>query len=139
MLTFTYSGAATGVDGASLGSYFSAFDTYINGVAVSTTPAQAGTGFADALPADLFRVGRGLTADYAGLISINQIAIYDSEKTSGEVTSIYNSGATQDLTSTSPSHLYEFGSSITTVTDTIGNADLTAFNLVSSDIVTDAP
>ena len=82
MLTFTYSGAATGVDGASLGSYFSAFDTYINGVAVSTTPAQAGSGFADALPGDLFRIGRGLTADYAGVLSVNQLAIYDSEKTS---------------------------------------------------------
>ena len=139
MLTFTYSGAATGVDGSSLGSYFNAFNTYINGSLVGTTPAQAGSGFADALPGDLFRIGRGLTTDYAGLLSVNQIAIYDSEKTSGEVTSIYNSGATQDLTSTSPAHLYEFGSSITTVSDSIGNADLTAYNLTASDIVTDAP
>ena len=54
-------------------------------------------------------------------------------------TSIYNSGVTQDLTSTSPAHLYEFGSSITTVSDSIGSADLTAYNLVSSDVVTDAP
>ena len=87
----------------------------------------------------MYRIGRGLTGDYAGLLSINQLAIYDSEKGSSDVTSIYNSGVTQDLTSTSPAHLYEFGSSITTVSDSIGSADLTAYNLTSSDAVTDAP
>jgi hypothetical protein len=139
MLTFTYSGASTGVYAPSLSSYFAAFDTYINGVAISTQPAQAGNGFSNDLPSDLYRIGRGLNGNYAGLLSINQLAIYDSEKTSGEVTSIYDSGATQDLTSTSPAHLYEFGSSITTVSDSIGNADLTGYNFASSDIVTDAP
>ena len=79
MLTFTYSGASTGVYGPSLGNYFDAFDTYINGVAVSTQPAQIGNGYSNDLPGDLFRIGRGLTADYAGVLSINQVAIYDSE------------------------------------------------------------
>jgi hypothetical protein len=141
MLTFTYSGASTGVYAPSLSSYFDAFNTYIDGALVTTTPAQQGNGFSNDLPSDLYRVGRGVTSNYAGLLSMNQLAIWDSEKTSSEVTSIYNSGSTQDLSllSPAPAHYYEVESSVTTITDLIGNADLTAYNFSNTDLVTDTP
>ena len=112
----------------------------INGVVVSTQPSQAGNGFSNDLPSDLYRVGRGLTGEYAGLTVINQLAIFDTDESSN-ISTLYNSGVTQDLSllSPAPAHYYEIDSSITTITDISGNADLTGYNFANTDLVTDTP
>jgi hypothetical protein len=38
-----------------------------------------------------------------------------------------------------PAHYYEIETSVTTITDIIGSADLTGYNFVSGDLVTDTP
>jgi len=38
-----------------------------------------------------------------------------------------------------PDHYYEIESSITTISDIIGNANLTGYNFVTGDLVTDTP
>ena len=68
------------------------------------------------------------------------MAIWGSDQTANLAT-IYNSGATQDLSqlTTAPTHYYEIESSITTISDVVGNADLTGYNFSPSDLVTDTP
>ena len=71
---------------------------------------------------------------------INQVAIWSSDESSN-LSDIYNSGATQDLSllASAPDHYYEIESSTTTITDVTGSADLTGYNFTSTDLVTDTP
>jgi hypothetical protein len=57
------------------------------------------------------------------------------------IATIYNGGATQDLSqlATTPAHYYEIETSVTTITDIDGNADLTGYNFSNTDLVTDTP
>jgi hypothetical protein len=43
------------------------------------------------------------------------------------------------LLATTPAHYYEIETSVTTVTDVEGNADLTGYNFSNTDLVTDTP
>ena len=54
---------------------------------------------------------------------------------------VYNGGATMDLTGlgTPPDHYYEIENSVTTIEDLTGNADLTGYNFLITDLVTDVP
>jgi len=71
---------------------------------------------------------------------MNQIAIWDTDQ-SANVSDIYNSGSTQNLSdlTTAPTHYYEIETSVTTITDIEGNADLTGYNFVNSNLVTNTP
>ena len=71
---------------------------------------------------------------------INQVAIWNSNQ-SANLAAIYNGGATQDMSllSAAPSHLYDIETSVTTVADSIGSANLTGYNFTNSDLVTDVP
>ena len=90
---------------------------------------------------NIFRIGRASNVhnNYFGGI-INQVAIWDTDETANLAT-IYNSGATQDLSqlTSAPAHYYEIESSVTTVSDISGNADLTGYNFNTNDLVTDTP
>ncbi len=70
----------------------------------------------------------------------NAIEISDTDE-SLNLSTIYNSGATHNLSllATSPSHYYEIGSSVTSISDISGNADLTAYNFNANNLVTDTP
>ena len=142
----TFDGGTTGVDVNQSGAYYGRFNIYVDGVAkfkigVATNGGYDGV-ISGANPSDnIFRIGRASNVHnnyYGGII--NQIAIWNSDQTSNLAT-IYNSGATQDLSqlTTAPAHYYEIETSVTTITDIEGSADLTGYNFISSDLVSDVP
>ena len=142
----TFDGGTTGVDSNLSTDYYSRFDIYIDGVLKSNVGVASNSGYDGAIsganPSDnIFRIGRASNVHnnyYGGII--NQVAIWNSDETAN-LSTIYNSGATQDLSSltSTPSHYYEIESSITTVTDVSGSADLTGYNFSASDLVSDTP
>ena len=145
-LVVTFDGGTTGVLSGDINSYYSRFKIYVNGVQKPASGSHSNYGYSGALNGNntsnnIFRIGRDNNAynNYAETV-INQVAIWDSAM-DADVTALWNSGVAQDLTSfsTVPSHLYNVESSILTVSDEIGNADLTGYNFVSGDLVTDAP
>ena len=142
----TFDGGTTGVDSNLSQTDYSRFDIYIDGVLKSNVGVASNSGYDGAIsganPSDnIFRIGRASNVHnnyYGGII--NQVAIWNSDETAN-LSTIYNSGATQDLSSltSTPSHYYEIESSITTVTDVSGSADLTGYNFSASDLVSDTP
>ena len=142
----TFDGGTTGSVPADSSDYYSRFDIYVDGVLKSNVGVASNSGYDGAIsganPSDnIFRIGRASNVHnnyYGGII--NQVAIWNSDETAN-LSTIYNSGATQDLSSltSTPSHYYEIESSITTVTDVSGSADLTGYNFSASDLVSDTP
>ena len=142
----TFDGGTTGSVPADASNYYSRFNVYIDGVLKSNIGVASGGGYDGAIsganPSDnIFRVGRASNVHnnyYDG--TINQIAIWDTNQ-AANVSTIYNSGVTQDLSqlATAPSHYYEIETSVTTITDIEGNADLTGYNFVASNLVTNTP
>ena len=126
--------------------YYSRFDIYVDGVLKSNIGVASGSGYdgviSGANPSDnIYRIGRASNVHnnyYGGII--NQVAIWNSDETAN-LSTIYNSGSVQDLSSltSAPSHYYEIESSITTVTDVSGSSDLTGYNFSASDLVSDTP
>ena len=140
----TFDGGTTGSVPADSSDYYSRFTIAVDGVVKSAIGVASGGGFDGALsganPSDnIYRFGRASNVhnNYSGSV-INQMAIWNSDQ-SANLASIYNGGATQDLTSLSPAHYYEIGSSTTSIVDLAGSADLVGYNFSASDIVTDAP
>ena len=135
----TYSGANTLIANGGA----TAFSMFINGVNGTSQLQQTGGGFSANIPADKFRLGRLLGATTSQYLSdgiVNQVAIFNTDE-SANIATIYNSGATQDLSllSSAPVHYYEMENSVTTIPDIIGSADLTGFNFNNVDLVTDTP
>ena len=142
----TFDGGTTGVDPNLSSDYYSRFNIYIDGVLKSNIGVASNSGYDGAIsganPSDnIFRIGRASNVhnNYFGG-NINQIAIWDTNQDTN-VSTIYNSGATQDLSllSTAPTHYYEIETSVTTITDIEGNADLTGYNFVSANLVNNTP
>ena len=142
----TFDGGTTGSVASASASYYSRFKIYIDGVLQTPIGVASGSGYDGVLSGavvsdNIFRIGRAnnIHNNYYGGI-INQVAIWNSNQTAN-VATIYNSGATQDLSllSSAPSHYYEIETSVTTITDSIGSADLTGYNFAASDLVTDTP
>ena len=135
----TYDGRVTGNVAGDVGTYFGGFTFSINGLNAVTGIAHQGNGWGGSIVADKFKIGNLGTGNYfKGMM--HQVAIWDTDESSN-LAAIYNSGATQDLSalSSSPAHIYEMGSSITTVTDLVGSANLTPFGFTIASVVTDAP
>jgi hypothetical protein len=142
----TFDGGTTGVLSGSSTAYYSRFNIYIDGVLQSPIGVASNYGYdgviSGANPSDnIFRIGRASNVHnnyYDG--TINQIAIWDTDETSN-VSTIYNSGNTQDLSllASAPSNYYEIETSVTTITDVSGNADLTGYNFVAANLVTNTP
>ena len=142
----TFDGGTTGSVPADSSDYYSRFAIYIDGVLKTTVGVASGNGYDGAIsganPSDnIFRIGRASNVHnnyYGGVI--NQVGIWNSDETAN-VATIYNSGATQDLSqlTSSPAHYYEIETSVVTISDSIGNANLTGYNFASSDLISDTP
>ena len=142
----TFDGGTTGSVPADSADYYSRFDVYVDGVLQSNVGVASGNGYdgviSGANPSDnIFRIGRASNVHnnyYGGII--NQVAIWDTDETANLAT-IYNSGATQNLSllTSAPTNYYEIETSVTTITDIEGNADLTGYNFSNTDLVTDTP
>ena len=145
-LVITFDGGTTGANQADLSDYYSRFSIAVDGSVVSQVGSHLNNGYdgviSGANPSDhIYRIGRASNIHnnyYDGII--NQVAIWDTDETAN-ISAIYNSGVTQDLSllASAPSHYYEIGNSVTTITDTVGSANLTSYNFTSSDLVTDTP
>ena len=142
----TFDGGTTGVDSNLSADYYSRFNIYIDGVLKTPVGVASNNGYDGAIsganPSDnIFRIGRASNVhnNYFGGI-INQVAIWDTDQTAN-VSTIYNSGATQNLSSltTAPANYYEIETSVTTITDIEGSANLTGYNFSNTDLVTDTP
>ena len=142
----TFDGGTTGSVPAESSDYYSRFNIYIDGVSKSSIGVASGSGYdgviSGANPSDnIYRIGRASNVHnnyYDG--TMNQIAIWDTDQTAN-VSTIYNSGVTQDLSqlTTAPTHYYEIETSVTTITDIEGNADLTGYNFVGANLVSNTP
>ena len=142
----TFDGGTTGSVAADSSDYYSRFSIYVDGVAQTAIGVATGGGYdgviSGANPSDnIFRVGRASNVHnnyYGG--TMNQIAIWDTDESSN-VSTIYNGGATQDLSllTSAPAHYYEIETSVTTLTDLGGNADLTGYNFVNANLVSNTP
>ena len=138
-IMITYDGGTTGSTAADISDYFSRFSFSVNGANGINTVTNLSSGYSGSIVADRFKIGNlGNINYFKG--SMHQIAIWDTDESSNLAT-IYNSGATQDLSTlaSAPAHIYELGSSISTISDSVGSADLTAFGFTAASIVTDAP
>ena len=136
----TYDGGTTGASSGDISDYYSRFKIYIDGSLQSTSNAHANYGYSSGIDPDNYRIGRFASGNYMKDIKINQVAVWSSDQ-SANISTIYNSGNTQDLSllTTAPDHYYEIESSVTTVQDLIGNAHFVGYNFSSSDLVTDTP
>jgi len=143
----TFDGGTTGNDPLDSALYYGRFSMVVDGVTLSPIGVASNSGYTDVISGTagqyggLYRIGKASNVHnnhFGGVI--NQVAIWDTDQTANAAT-IYNSGATQDLSllGDAPDHVYEIGSSVTTITDSTGSADLTGYNLALSDIVTDSP
>ena len=142
----TFDGGYTGSIPADSATYYGEFKIYVDGVLKTPIGVASNGGYSGVISGsdpsnNIFRIGRASNVHnnyYGGII--NQVAIWDTNQDSN-VSTIYNSGATQDLSllATTPAHYYEIETSVTTVTDTEGNADLTGYNFSNTDLVTDTP
>jgi hypothetical protein len=142
----TFDGGTTGSVPTESSDYYSRFNIYVDGVLKTAIGVASGSGYDGALsganPSDnIFRIGRASNVhnNYFGGI-INQVAIWDTDE-SANVATIYNSGATQDLSglTSAPEHYYEIETSVTAISDISGSANLTGYNFINSDLITDTP
>ena len=142
----TFDGGTTGSVPTDASDYYSRFGIYVDGVLQTAIGVASGGGFDGALsgsnPSDnIYRIGRASNVhnNYTDAV-INQLGIWATDQTANLAT-IYNSGATQDLSllASPPVNYYEIETSVTSIPDLIGSADLTGYNFTSSDLVTDTP
>ena len=145
-IMITFDGGTTGVVANDTADYYSRFNIYVDGVLKSNIGVASNNGYDGAIsganPSDnIFRIGRASNVhnNYFGG-AINQVAIWDTDETAN-LSTIYNSGATQNLSllTSAPTHYYEVETSVTTISDIEGNADLTGYNFSNTDLVTDTP
>ena len=142
----TFDGGTTGSVAASSSDYYSRFNIYVDGTLKSNIGVATGGGYDGVIsgsnPSDnIFRIGRASNVHNNYLDgTMNSIAIWNSDQ-SANVSDIYNSGSTHDLSllTTAPTHYYEIETSVTTITDIEGSADLTGYNFVNANLVTNTP
>ena len=130
----------TGADTINANGGGSAFGFKINGANGISQLQAGGAGYSGAIVDETFKIGSHNSANFLKGASVHQVAIWDSDQ-SANLATIYNSGATQDLSllTPAPAHIIQPTSSVTTITDSVGNADFTAFGFTGSSLVTDAP
>jgi hypothetical protein len=138
----TYDGGSTGSSSASMSSYYSRFKIFIDGVQQSTSNSHSNYGYTGSIDPDNLRIGRFSSGNYMRDARVDEVAIWGSDQ-SGNISDIYNSGATHDLDllTTSPDHWWRMGDGDTfpTIQDNVGTAHFVMYNSAASRIVTDAP
>ena len=143
-LVITYDGGTTGASSGSLSTYYGRFNFYINGVLVSTSNSHQNFGYSGSIKDEIFQIGKkGTGTNYIrNNGKVDEVAIWSSDQSSN-ISSIYNSGNTFDLSTlaAAPVHWWRMGDGDTypTIQDNIGNADFTMTNMTSADIVNDTP
>jgi hypothetical protein len=132
----TYSGADTiNANGGG-----AAFTFKINGANGISQIQAGGAGYSGSILDETFKVGSHNSVNYLKGATVHQVAIWDSDQ-SANLATIYNSGATQDLSllTPAPAHILQPTNSVTTISDSVGSADLTGFGFTAAALVTDAP
>jgi hypothetical protein len=142
----TFDGGTTGVDPASSGAYYGRFNIFVDGVNKFKIGVASNNGFDGVMSGanssdNIFRFGKANNVHnnyFDGIM--NQMAIWNSDQTAS-VSTIYNSGATQDLSllSSAPAHYYEIETGVTSITDIAGSANLTGYNFIAANLVSDTP
>jgi hypothetical protein len=142
----TFDGGTTGNVPADSSDYYSRFNIYVDGVAKTPIGVASGSGFDGVMSGanssdNIFRFGKANNVHnnyFDGIM--NQMAIWNSDQ-SANVSTIYNSGATQDLSqlASAPAHYYEIETGVITITDIAGSANLTGYNFIAANLVSDTP
>jgi len=141
----TYDGGTTGASSGNLSNFYSRFKVFIDGVDITLGGlwTHNNFGYSGGIDADNFRVGRYASGNYLQSgCKIDELSIWNSDQSSN-VSSIYNSGNTFDLTTlgTSPTHWWRMGDGDTypTLQDQVGSAHFVMYNMTVADIVSDVP
>lgn len=141
-ILLSYDGGSTGSSSASMSDYYSRFKIFIDGVQQSTSNSHSNYGYTGGIDPDNLRIGRFSSGNYMRDARVDEVAIWGSDQ-SGNISDIYNSGATHDLDllTTSPDHWWRMGDGDTfpTIQDNVGSAHFVMYNSAASRIVTDAP
>ena len=144
-IMITYDGGTTGSSSGSLSNYYSRFTIFIDGVDVTSAGAWSHNnfGWSSSIDPDNLRVGRFSSGNYMrDNCRVDELAIWSSDQ-SANISDIYNSGTTHDLSelTASPDHWWRMGDgdNFPTIQDNVGNADFVMYNMTVADIVTDAP
>jgi hypothetical protein len=133
MITLTYDGSSN-ASGVKL--YFDA--TEITTTATNLDDLTAGGATTNNLHFGIARNGTG--SDFDG--KMNQVSVFNTELSSGDITSYYNSGDPVDLSGeTGITNYWAFGNGDTypTLTDSVGSNNGTMTNMNPANIVGDAP
>ena len=114
---------------------------YINGSLSSTTSFASGTYVAMENSSQTFQIGRYFNGAQYFAGNMDEVAIFNSELSASDITSIYNSGVPNDITSLSPLSWWRCGDNDTapTLTDNgSGGNDgtMTNFSTFSTDVPT---
>ena len=139
----TYDGGTTGASSGDISDYYSRFKIFIAGSQQTTSNSHGNYGWSGAISGQNLRVGRFSSGNYMrDNFRLDEVAIWDSDQ-SGNISDIYNSGSTRDLSdlSTPPNHWWRMGDGDTypNIQDNVGTADFVMYNMTAADIVTDAP
>lgn len=142
-ILITYDGGTTGASSGDISSYYSRFNIYVDGSSQTTTNSHVNYGYSAGVDPDNLRIGRYSSGNYMrDNARVDECAIWGSDQ-SANISDIYNSGQTQDLStlSTAPDHWWRMGDGDTysTIQDNIGTAHFVMYNMTAADIVTDAP
>ena len=140
----SYDGGTTGASSGDINSYYGRFKIYIDGSLETTTNSNNNFGWSSAIDADNFRLGRFTSGNYMRDCRVDELAIWDSDQSSN-VSDIYNSGSTFDLStlSSQPDHWWRMGDGDTYPnlqdSGTAANCTFVMYNMTSADIVSDTP
>ncbi len=140
----SYDGGTTGASSGDINSYYGRFKIYIDGSLETTTNSNNNFGWSSAIDADNFRLGRFTSGNYMRDCRVDELAIWDSDQSSN-VSDIYNSGSTFDLSTLSnqPLHWWRMGDGDTYPnlqdSGTAANCTFVMYNMTSADIVSDTP
>tara|TARA_R110002051_G_scaffold834_2_gene4027 strand:+ start:1492 stop:2775 length:1284 start_codon:yes stop_codon:yes gene_type:complete len=142
-ILMSYDGGTTGASSGDISNYYNRFKVFIGGSQQTTSDSHSNYGWSSAISGQNLRVGRFSSGNYMrDNCRVDELAIWGSDQ-SGNISDIYNSGSTHDLSllSPSPDHWWRMGDGDTypNIQDNVGTADFVMYNMTAADIVTDAP
>lgn len=137
-----YTGGSTENGSGGLSTSYGQFSIFIDGSQETTSNSHSNYGYSGSVSGQNFRVGKLVSGNSMNGERIDELAIWGSDQSSN-VSSIYNSGATQDLSalSTSPNHWWRMGDgdSHPNIQDNVGSVTFVMYNMTASNFVNDTP
>lgn len=143
----TYDGGTTGSQQGQLSNYYGRFKIYIDGSQASVVTTHNNYGYGGSIDASSIKIGRFVSGNsLQNNAFIDEVALWDSDQSSN-ISSIYNSGTTFNLTTlgTPPNHWWRMGDGdvyphlTDNGSDAVTLSRLQINNLTAACIVTDAP